>query len=51
MASQSVYCEDDPPVSRQQYAERDYHDLLAVARDRLGHVMTEEERARLEADE
>jgi len=51
MASQSVYYEDEPPVRRSQYAVTDYHEMLAIARDRLGHVMTDEERARLEKNE
>ena len=50
MAAQSIYYEDNPPVSNQEYAARPYHDLLVLARDRLGHAMTDEERARLEAE-
>ena len=50
MASQSVYYEDKPQVHRYQYSAQEYHDMLAIARDRLGHVMTNEERARLEAE-
>lgn len=47
MASQSLLQEDPVPVTRAQYLQQDYAQMLFAARDRLGHVMTPEERARL----
>jgi hypothetical protein len=49
MASQSVFHEDNPPIRRSAFAQRDFHEMLATTRDRLGHAMTDEERARLES--
>lgn len=49
LASQSIFFEDQPPIPREHYLDREPHDLLFDLRARLGHVMTEEERAR--ADE
>lgn len=48
MASQSVYYEDSVPVRRDQYLLQDFATMLKACRDRLGHIMTEEERARVE---
>jgi hypothetical protein len=48
MASQSIYLQDPVPVSREQYLKQGFHELLAVCRDRLGHCMTDEERASLQ---
>jgi len=47
MASQSIYLQDTIPVTREQYLKQDYHELLRICRDRLGHCMTDEERAEL----
>ena len=49
LAAQSLFHEDAPPVTRTQYLCFDFPEMLRAARDRLGHVMTPEERAR--ADE
>jgi len=46
-ASQSIYFQDPTPITREHYLKQDYHDLLAISRDRLGHCMTDEERAEL----
>ena len=48
LAAQSVFHEDCPPVTRAQYLCYDFPDMLCVARDRLGHAMTPEERVRAE---
>lgn len=47
LAAQSLFFEDPITVSREQYMRQDLVDLLRVCRDRLGHVLTSEERARL----
>lgn len=47
MASQSIYLQDPIPVTRAQYLNQDYPELLRICRDRLGHCMTDEERASL----
>jgi hypothetical protein len=47
MASQSVYYEDNPQVRRYQYVMQEFHEMLAIARGRLGHALTDEERLRL----
>lgn len=47
MASQSIYFEDTVPVPREHYLKQDYHELLRMCRDRLGHLMTDEERGLL----
>jgi hypothetical protein len=46
MAGQSIFFEDAPPVTREQYLRLEPHELLAALRDRLGHAMTDEERER-----
>ena len=46
LASQSIFFEDQPPIPRKQYLEREPRDLFFDLRARLGHVMTEEERTR-----
>jgi hypothetical protein len=46
-ASQSIYFQDPTPITREHYLKQDYHELLRVSRDRLGHCMTDEERAEL----
>lgn len=51
LASQSVYHEDPVPIRREQYMQRDFYELLLACRDRLGHAMTEEERARVPQQE
>ena len=52
MASQSVLQEDSVPTTRAQYLQQDFAQMLFAARDRLGHVMTPDERARIsESDE
>jgi hypothetical protein len=52
MAGQSLFFEDPSPILRETYLRYDYREMLLAARDRIGHVMTEEERARLHhADE
>ncbi len=48
MASQSVYYEDAVRVRRSEYIKQDYATLLKACRDRLGHIMTDEERARID---
>ena len=50
VASQSIFFEDPAPLTREQcLRDHDYADLLRACRDRVGHPMTQEERARLEA--
>ncbi len=48
MASQSVYYEDTVRTRRDQYLQQDYATMLKACRDRLGHIMTDEERARID---
>lgn len=47
MAGQSLFFEDLSPIAREQYLHYEYPEMLLAARDRIGHVMTDEERARL----
>ena len=47
MASQSVLFEDTVTISRREFIEQDYADMMQACRGRLGHVMTEEERDQL----
>jgi len=47
LAGQSVLFQDDPPVPREAYLRLSYPEQLLVARSRLGHAMTQEERAAL----
>ena len=47
MASQSVVFEDPVRVRRDQYVKQDYAEMLRACRDRLGHGMTDDERARV----
>ena len=49
LAAQSIFYEDQPPVTREQYLCYDFPEMLKAARDRLGHVMTDDERGRLDA--
>ncbi len=51
MAAQSIFFGDEPPVPRDHYLSRSPGDLLFDLRARLGHVMTQEERARAAAIE
>lgn len=51
MASQSLFYEDAVPVTRQQYIQQDYAQMLLACRDRLGHAMTPEERAKAAENE
>jgi hypothetical protein len=46
MAAQSVLFQDTPPKTRVFYERKGYGSLLLMARDRIGHKMTEEEHAR-----
>lgn len=48
LASQSLFFEDPVPMTREHYLQLDLIDCLRACRDRLGHAMTDEERARLE---
>lgn len=50
MAAQSLFYEDSPPTTREQYLRQDFATMLLACRDRLGHVMTDEERARLDSE-
>lgn len=43
MAAQSILFEDKEPVGAEVYSRKSYLALLNIARDRLGHVATEEE--------
>lgn len=45
MAAASVMYEDKDPIPRSEYMQQSYADMLLACRDRLGHAMTEEERA------
>ena len=47
MAAVSVLYEDKDQIPRSQYQQQEFTDMLLACRDRLGHVMTEEERARI----
>lgn len=51
MAGQSLFYEDSPPVPREAYLQLSFPDMLRACRDRLGHTMTAEERARLDAEQ
>jgi hypothetical protein len=51
MAAQSLFFEDPSPITREQYLCYTFPEMLLAARDRIGHVMTDEERARLRAAE
>lgn len=51
MAGQSLFYEDSPAITREQYLAQDFATMLLACRDRLGHVMTEDERARLDSAE
>lgn len=46
MAAQSVLFGDSPPLDRRHYAQKTFGSLLLMARDRIGHKMSEEEHAR-----
>jgi hypothetical protein len=49
MAAQSLFFEDPVPITREQYAQHyDLRDMLFALRARLGRVMSDEERARLD---
>ena len=48
MAAQSILFEDPVPITRSQFLLYEPHELFTAARDRLGHPMTNEERARVE---
>jgi hypothetical protein len=47
MAAVSVLYEDKDQIPRSQYQQQEFTDMLLACRDRLGHVMTEEEWARI----
>jgi len=46
MAAQSVLFNDKPPKPRSHYERKSVGSLLLMARDRIGHKMSEEEHAR-----
>ena len=46
MAAQSVLFQDSPPLPRRHFERKSYSSMLLMARDRLGHKMSEEEHAR-----
>ena len=46
MAAQSILFKDEPPKTRAHYERKGFGSLLLMARDRIGHKMTEEEHAR-----
>ena len=46
MAGQSILFKDSPPLDRKHFERKTFGSLLLMARDRLGHKMTEEEHAR-----
>lgn len=48
MAAQSIFFEDPVPVPRDMYIRRSPSELLFTLRERLGHVMTAEERSRID---
>jgi hypothetical protein len=48
LASQSLFFEDPITLTREHFLGLDFIDLLRACRDRLGHAMTDDERARLE---
>lgn len=48
LASQSLFFEDPITLTREHFLGLDFIDLLGACRDRLGHAMTDDERARLE---
>jgi hypothetical protein len=48
MASQSVYYEDAARIRRDQYVQQDFATMLRACRDRLGHIMTEDERTNVD---
>jgi len=47
MAGQSIFYEDSPVVTREDYMRRTYAEMLLLLRHRLGHAMTEGEREAL----
>ena len=51
MAAQSVLFEDTPVQTAEFYSRKSFLGLLNIARDRLGHTMTEEERQLADAYE
>jgi len=51
MAGQSILFNDEPLVTREDYLQREFGDLILMHRHRMGHAMTPEERARLEKQE
>lgn len=51
MAGQSILFGDDPPIIKSIYIHRTFGGMLVIARDRLGHIMTEEEREALQKKE
>jgi hypothetical protein len=46
MAAQSILFKDEPPKTRAHYERKGFASLLLMARDRIGHKMTEDEHAR-----
>lgn len=48
LAAQCILFEDPAPITRAQYLCYEPFELFKAARDRLGHSMTDEERARVE---
>ena len=51
MAAQSIFYEDNPRVSREEYLARDYRELIMMLRHRLGYALTEEEKRALESQD
>ena len=51
MAGQSILFEDKPVVTREEYLELEFSDLILMHRHRMGHAMTPEERGMLEKAE
>lgn len=47
LAGQSILYEDRPHVERSQYLHFEPEEMFMVARDRIGHVMSESEKAEL----
>jgi hypothetical protein len=51
MAGQSILFNDEPLVTREDYLQREFSELILMHRHRMGHAMTPEERARLDKQE
>ena len=51
LAGQSILFDDKPVVTREDYLQREFSELILMHRHRMGHAMTPEERAKLEEAE